>query len=180
MLPTEQAIETALSVLRSTTSAELFYRQHAWDAVRCYLVASVSLDDDEQLQTYFFTHPRCVDCLSFPLILMMMMVMMFQFKICRNFFFWQNLRAAIAVHRLGNVATTAFVKWKNLCLLVSACFSICACLSACMCKCMYVRVVVLWKMRSSCLCRQCTNAAMYWHDESRNMPLPLCLVCLSF
>jgi len=69
MLPTEQAIETALSVLRSTTSAELFYRQHAWDAVRCYLVASVSLDDDEQLQTYFFTHPRSADCLRFLMLI---------------------------------------------------------------------------------------------------------------
>jgi len=58
MLPAEQVIETALSVLRLTTSVELFYRQHAWDAVRCYLVASVSLGDDEQMQTYFFTHPR--------------------------------------------------------------------------------------------------------------------------
>ena len=58
MLPVEQAIETALIVLRSTTTVEMFYRQHAWKMVRSYLVASVNLEDDEHLQTYFFTHPR--------------------------------------------------------------------------------------------------------------------------
>jgi len=60
MLPVEQAVDTALSVLRSTTTAELFYRQHAWDTVRSYLVASINLDDDEHMQMYFFTHPRFV------------------------------------------------------------------------------------------------------------------------
>jgi len=60
MLPVEQTVDTALSVLRSTTTVELFYRQHAWDAVRSYLVASINLNDDEHMQTYFFTHPRYV------------------------------------------------------------------------------------------------------------------------
>ena len=64
MLPVEQAVETALSVLRSTTTADVFYRQHAWDAVRSYLVASINLDDDEQTQTYLFTHPKFVDLLK--------------------------------------------------------------------------------------------------------------------
>jgi len=64
MLPVEQAMDTALGVLRAAATTELFYRQHAWDAVRCYLVASISLDDDEQMQTYFFTHPRSVMLLS--------------------------------------------------------------------------------------------------------------------
>ena len=61
LLPVEQAVETALSALRSTTTAELFYRQHAWDTVRSYLVASINLEDDEHMQTYFFTHPRFAD-----------------------------------------------------------------------------------------------------------------------
>jgi len=64
MLPVEQTVETALAVLRATSTAELFYRQHAWDAVRCYLVASINLDDGEQMQTYFFTHSRSAGLLS--------------------------------------------------------------------------------------------------------------------
>jgi len=64
MLPVEQTMDTALVVLRAAATTELFYRQHAWDAVRCYLVASVNLDDDEQMQTCFFTHPRCVRLLG--------------------------------------------------------------------------------------------------------------------
>ena len=65
MLPVEQSIDTALGVLRTAATTEPFYRQHAWDAVRCYLVASVNLDDDEHMQTYFFTHPRSVALLDF-------------------------------------------------------------------------------------------------------------------
>ena len=61
LLPVEQTVDTALSVLRATTSADLFYRQNAWNAVRCYLVASINFDDDEPMQTFFFTHPRSTE-----------------------------------------------------------------------------------------------------------------------
>jgi len=65
VLPVEHAVDTALGVLRSTTTTELFYREHAWDTVRSYLVASVSLEDDEQMQMYFFRHPTYGSLLVF-------------------------------------------------------------------------------------------------------------------
>uniref|UniRef100_UPI00358FE8D5 transformation/transcription domain-associated protein-like isoform X3 n=1 Tax=Myxine glutinosa TaxID=7769 RepID=UPI00358FE8D5 len=45
-LPMEKAIETALDCLKSA-STEPYYRRQAWEVIRCFLVAMMSLDDSK-------------------------------------------------------------------------------------------------------------------------------------
>ena len=67
MLPVENAVETALTVLKSSTT-DTFYRQNAWDLIRTFLVASISLDDDQQkMKSLFFNSAYATHSLLFVL-----------------------------------------------------------------------------------------------------------------
>jgi len=57
MLPVESSIEAAFNVLKSP-SVETFYRQSAWDLIRCFLIACISLEDDLQKMNYLFCNAR--------------------------------------------------------------------------------------------------------------------------
>ena len=54
-LPSEKSIEVALTALKSS-STDTYYRKHAWEVIKCYLVATMNLDDDKQALTHLFTH----------------------------------------------------------------------------------------------------------------------------
>lgn len=54
-LPVERSIEVALNSLKSS-STEAFYRRQAWEVIKCYLVATIQLDDDKHKLTHLFTH----------------------------------------------------------------------------------------------------------------------------
>lgn len=58
-LPVEGAIETALNMLKLANS-ELFYRKQAWEVIRGFLAASMSLDEDQNHMMHLFMHPRYV------------------------------------------------------------------------------------------------------------------------
>ena len=58
-LPAERVVESALATLKARQT-ELFYYRTAWDVIRCYLVATMSVDDDKKTLTCLFTHSRCV------------------------------------------------------------------------------------------------------------------------
>jgi transformation/transcription domain-associated protein len=57
MLPVESAIDVAFNVFKSPT-AEAFYRQSAWELIRCFLIASMNLDDDFQKLNHLFFNVR--------------------------------------------------------------------------------------------------------------------------
>ena len=50
-------IETAFTALKSS-STHSFYRRQSWEVIRCYLVASVSLEDDKNVMQQLFSDPR--------------------------------------------------------------------------------------------------------------------------
>ena len=57
-LPAEKIIESALHTLKARQS-ELFYYKTAWEIIRCYLVATMNVQDDKKTLTCLFTHSRC-------------------------------------------------------------------------------------------------------------------------
>ena len=54
-LPVEPVIEAALNTLKSF-SAEVFNRKQAWEVIKCYLVATLNLEDDKSSLTHLFFH----------------------------------------------------------------------------------------------------------------------------
>jgi transformation/transcription domain-associated protein len=52
-----QVIETAFTALKSSTT-DPFYRRQCWEVIRCFLVASLNLDDDKNMMQQLFSHPR--------------------------------------------------------------------------------------------------------------------------
>ncbi|XP_046480160.1 transformation/transcription domain-associated protein [Neodiprion pinetum] len=54
--PVEKAIETAFAALKSNTT-DPFYRRQCWEVIRCYLAASLKLDDDKLTLYKLFMHP---------------------------------------------------------------------------------------------------------------------------
>ncbi|XP_023247442.1 transformation/transcription domain-associated protein [Copidosoma floridanum] len=57
---TEKVIDTALTALKSNTT-DTFYRKQCWEAVHCYLAASMKLDDERATLYKFFKHPSFKD-----------------------------------------------------------------------------------------------------------------------
>ncbi|XP_017462467.1 PREDICTED: transcription-associated protein 1 [Rhagoletis zephyria] len=53
--PVEKAIETAFTALSSNTT-DAFYRRQSWEAIRCFIAASINLDDDKYTLQKLFTH----------------------------------------------------------------------------------------------------------------------------
>ena len=56
-LPVESTIEAALNMLKNP-NCELFYRKQAWEVIRGFLAATMSLDEDQNLLSHLFLHPR--------------------------------------------------------------------------------------------------------------------------
>lgn len=50
-----QSVECALQTLKSS-SADMFYRKHAWNLIKCFLVSAVNLDDDKVTLTHLLLH----------------------------------------------------------------------------------------------------------------------------
>jgi len=55
-LPVSKVIETAFNAMKSS-STDPFYRRQAWDAVKCYLIASLNLEDDKAMLGRFLMQP---------------------------------------------------------------------------------------------------------------------------
>lgn len=53
--PIDKVIETAINALKSSTT-EPFYRRQSWEVIRCYLSASLSLEDDKHTLQKLFMH----------------------------------------------------------------------------------------------------------------------------
>ncbi|XP_038211764.1 transcription-associated protein 1 isoform X1 [Zerene cesonia] len=56
----DKVIETAFSALKSSTT-DPFYRRQCWEVLRCYLAASLNLDDDRATLQKLFNHPNFLD-----------------------------------------------------------------------------------------------------------------------
>ncbi|KAL0894581.1 hypothetical protein ABMA27_013148 [Loxostege sticticalis] len=56
----DKVIDTAFSALKSSTT-DPFYRRQCWEVLRCYLAASLNLDDDRQTLLKLFNHPSFVE-----------------------------------------------------------------------------------------------------------------------
>lgn len=52
----DKLIETSFTALKSSAT-DPFYRKQCWDVLRCYLVASLNLDDDRETLKKLFNHP---------------------------------------------------------------------------------------------------------------------------
>uniref|UniRef100_A0A8C4N9A3 Uncharacterized protein n=1 Tax=Eptatretus burgeri TaxID=7764 RepID=A0A8C4N9A3_EPTBU len=67
-LPMEKAIETALDCLKSA-STEPYYRRQAWEVIRCFLVAMMSLDDSKIPLHQLLSHSSFTEKLVTPVII---------------------------------------------------------------------------------------------------------------
>lgn len=56
----DKVIETAFAALKSSTT-DPFYRKQCWEVLRCYLAASLNLDDDRETLQKLFNHPSFLD-----------------------------------------------------------------------------------------------------------------------
>lgn len=56
----DKVIETVFKALKSS-STDPFYRHHCWEVLRCYLTASLSLEDDKLTLQKLFMHPSFLD-----------------------------------------------------------------------------------------------------------------------
>ncbi|CAG9853589.1 unnamed protein product [Phyllotreta striolata] len=63
--PVSKVIETAFNALKQS-STDPFYRKQAWEVINCYLTASRSLDDDENILINLFLHPSFHDPATIP------------------------------------------------------------------------------------------------------------------
>ncbi|GFG36813.1 hypothetical protein Cfor_08647 [Coptotermes formosanus] len=57
--PVEKVIETAFTALKTSTT-DPFYRRQCWEVIRCFLVASLNLDDDKNTMQQLFSYPRYI------------------------------------------------------------------------------------------------------------------------
>ncbi|KOB75140.1 Transformation/transcription domain-associated protein [Operophtera brumata] len=56
----DKVIDTAFAALKSSTT-DPFYRKQCWEVLRCYLAASLNLDDDRETLQKLFNHPSFLD-----------------------------------------------------------------------------------------------------------------------
>lgn len=50
-----QSVECALQALKATNT-DMFYRKHAWQLIKCFLVSAVNLDDDKVTLSHLLFH----------------------------------------------------------------------------------------------------------------------------
>ena len=55
ILITIQSVECALQALKATNT-DMFYRKHAWQLIKCFLVSAVNLDDDKTTLSHLLVH----------------------------------------------------------------------------------------------------------------------------
>ena len=55
ILFTIQSVECALQALKATNT-DMFYRKHAWQLIKCFLVSAVNLDDDKTTLSHLLVH----------------------------------------------------------------------------------------------------------------------------
>ena len=55
ILFTPQSVECALQALKATNT-DMFYRKHAWQLIKCFLVSAVNLDDDKTTLSHLLVH----------------------------------------------------------------------------------------------------------------------------
>ncbi|XP_062715059.1 transcription-associated protein 1 [Aedes albopictus] len=58
--PVDKVIETAFNALKTSTTDPFYWRQ-SWEVIRCYLAASICLDDDKHTLQKLFMHPSFTD-----------------------------------------------------------------------------------------------------------------------
>lgn len=58
--PIDKVIETAFNALKSSTTDPFYWRQ-SWEVIRCYLAASLCLDDDKLTLQKLFMHPSFLE-----------------------------------------------------------------------------------------------------------------------
>lgn len=58
--PVDKVIETAFNALKSSSTDPFYWRQ-SWEVIRCYLAASLNLDDDKHTLQKLFMHPSFVE-----------------------------------------------------------------------------------------------------------------------
>ena len=58
--PVDKVIETAFIALKTSTT-DPFYWTQSWEVIRCYLVSSLSLDDDKYTLQKLFMHPSFLE-----------------------------------------------------------------------------------------------------------------------
>ncbi|KAJ9592433.1 hypothetical protein L9F63_015849, partial [Diploptera punctata] len=58
--PVEKVIETAFTALKSSTTHS-YYRRQSWEVIRCYLVASLNLEDEKNMMQQLFSDPSFDD-----------------------------------------------------------------------------------------------------------------------
>ena len=60
-LPVRKVIETAINALKSSSTEPGFYRKQCWEVIKCFLVSSLSLDDDKSALLKLMSHPGFKD-----------------------------------------------------------------------------------------------------------------------
>lgn len=55
-----QSVEYALQALKATNT-DIFYRQHSWQLIKCFLVSAVNLDDDKITLQHLLLHHKFQD-----------------------------------------------------------------------------------------------------------------------
>lgn len=58
--PVDKVIETAFNALKSSSTDPFYWRQ-SWEVIRCYLAASLCLDDDKHTLQKLFMHPSFLE-----------------------------------------------------------------------------------------------------------------------
>ena len=56
-LPAKRVVETAFNALKSSSTEPGFYRKQCWDVLKCYLLASLQMDDEKATMLKLFSHP---------------------------------------------------------------------------------------------------------------------------
>lgn len=56
-IPCKKVIETAFNALKSSSTEPGFYRKQCWEVIKCYLVASLKVDDDKATMLKLLSHP---------------------------------------------------------------------------------------------------------------------------
>jgi transformation/transcription domain-associated protein len=60
-LPVKKVIETAFNALKSSSTEPGFYRKQCWDVLKCYLLASLQMDDEKATMLKLLSHPTFRD-----------------------------------------------------------------------------------------------------------------------
>lgn len=97
-----QIIDTAVNALKLSTT-DPYYRKQCWEVTRCYLIASMKLDDDKSTMQKLFNHPRYLHFCCFNHVIIEQIVFITQF-------FWI---AGHMYNALGQGLSTCMQEWAS-------------------------------------------------------------------